>query len=172
MIDKIKEYSEQILQNIQKEKIASVLDIGCSYPYLFEKLYYLAEIRKLNGMSSDLQHLEWFQNKMGWPTKRSIHRQKIELFAGSLLYKDPRHIEYELYLTSLALHLFEPAKLTLVEENLFTVIYPQTLYYLTFTYKNTSAIIEWMHRIEKNYPYEWQPFLREKSLVFIILRRK
>ncbi len=118
---------EAVRQEIIRCKASSVIDLGCGEGKLLELLLPVRELRKLCGMDVAKEALE----KAG---KRLLHRDypmqersRVELFQGSLLYKDSRFSGFDAACAVEVIEHIAPEKRMIFEQVLFQNAAPSTV---------------------------------------------
>ncbi|MEM7184201.1 MAG: hypothetical protein AAF518_25100 [Spirochaetota bacterium] len=161
--------SELIWQEIASHRSSIIVDFGCKYPELLEKLCSHSTVKRYTGICANHKHRDWLLGKISWQKKRYTLGKKVELGLGSLLYRNANWSTHENILVTTSLHNSEPEKRNLFGENLFSIINPQFVLYVPFPNNEPDIAKMWLEFMAKSYSYDLQGKLsQDKHYVFTL----
>ena len=84
-----------VLAVLKNHNIKRVIDLGCGKGRLLRKLLYDHSFKEIAGMDVSYRSLEKAQRRLKLDNLPEMQRERIELFQGSLLYRDERLSGYD-----------------------------------------------------------------------------
>lgn len=102
----------------------SVLDLGCGEGKLLRLLLKETKIPKLHGMDVDSRSLEYAADKLRLEQLPQMQRERLTLFQGSLLYRDPRLEDFDIAALVEVIEHLDAARLQVMERVVFEFAKP------------------------------------------------
>lgn len=118
---------EAVCQEVIRCKASSVIDLGCGEGKLLELLIPIRELRKLCGMDVSKEALEKAGKRLLHKNYHVQERSRVELFQGSLMYKDSRICEFDAACVVEVIEHIAPEKRMIFEQVLFRNAAPSTV---------------------------------------------
>ena len=118
---------ETITSTLKEAGIKTVIDLGCGEGKLIRSLLKVRSFKRIVGMDVSVQSLERAHEtlKMDRMTPRQLER--LELFHGSLIYKDPRFDGFEGAVLAEVIEHLDLNRLTALERVVFEFAKPKTV---------------------------------------------
>lgn len=124
-LDKVR--LEAVRQEVIRCRASSVIDLGCGEGKLLELLFPIKEIQKLCGMDVSVSALEKAGRRLSHEEWSWKERKRLELFQGSLMYKDDRVSGFDAACVVEVIEHISPERLNTFEKVLFQNAMPHTV---------------------------------------------
>jgi 3' terminal RNA ribose 2'-O-methyltransferase Hen1 len=104
-----------------------VVDLGCGEGRLLQALLREPDIQSIAGMDVSMRTLEIAKERLNLERLPAPQRNRIELFQGSLMYRDQRLSEYDAATAIEVIEHMEPSRLPAFERVVFEFARPKTV---------------------------------------------
>lgn len=110
---------QRVLETLKKYAVRRVIDLGCGEGKLLRELVKDREFERVAGMDVSITALERAKQRIVWDELSESKRARIELFQGSLSYRDQRLSKYDGACVVEVIEHMDPSRLDLFEQVVF-----------------------------------------------------
>jgi 3' terminal RNA ribose 2'-O-methyltransferase Hen1 len=128
------------LEAIREAKATSLLDLGCGEGKLLQLALRERQLTRIVGMDVSSQALARARRRLHWETMSPAMRKRIEIFQGSLLYRDSRLAGFEAASLIEVIEHLDEARLGAMEKVVFAHARPR---HVLVTTPNREYNVRW-----------------------------
>lgn len=118
---------EAAITQLKKSGAKRVLDLGCGEGKLIELLLSDKQFNEIVGMDVSIRRLANLEEYLKYKHLPDFQRKKLNLFQGSLLYRDSRLEGFDAAVLLEVIEHIEPSRLNVLERVVFESAHPDTL---------------------------------------------
>lgn len=145
-----------VLEQLQKSGAAKVIDLGCGEGKLLRILLKHKQFQEITGMDVSYSELSKAKDRLHWDELAPKQKERLQLFQGSLTYKDQRLEDYDAATLVEVIEHLDENRLRALERVVFEFAKPKTVVLTTpnaeynIAYKNmkTGTMRHHDHRFE------------------------
>jgi len=134
---------DMVLLQLKRSGAETILDLGCGEGKLIRMLMKESQFRQITGMDVSYQELLKCKERLYWDEMSSKQKSRIQLFQGSLTYRDKRLEKFDAAAIVEVIEHLDENRLKAFERVVFEAAQPKTVI-LTTPNKEYNALYEGM----------------------------